>query len=108
MKGARFLIFPSRWYEPFGMVLLEAAAAGVPAIAARIAGVPELVIEDKTGLLFDLQKADDLAGKANWAWTHPAEMEAMGSAARQLYLQNFTAEKNYESLINVYRSVVRN
>ena len=108
MKGARFLIFPSRWYEPFGMVLLEAAAAGVPAIAARIAGVPELVIEDKTGLLFDLQKADDLASKSNWAWTHPAEMEAMGSAARQLYLQNFTAEKNYESLINVYRSVVRN
>ena len=80
----------------------------MPAIAARIAGVPELVIENKTGLLFDLQKADDLAGKANWAWTHPAEMEAMGSAARQLYRQNFTAEKNYESLINVYRSVVRN
>jgi glycosyltransferase involved in cell wall biosynthesis len=91
MQGARFLIFPSRWYEPFGMVLIEAAASGVPAIAARIGGVPELVI-----------------GKVNWAWNHPAEMEAMGSAARQLYLENFTAERNYESLINVYRSVVRN
>jgi glycosyltransferase involved in cell wall biosynthesis len=108
MKDARFLVFPSRWYEPFGMALLEAAASGVPAIAARIAGVPELVVENKTGLLFDLQKADGLAEKANWAWTHPAEMEAMGSAARQLYQQNFTAEKNYESLMNVYRSVVRN
>jgi glycosyltransferase involved in cell wall biosynthesis len=108
MRGARFLIFPSRWYEPFGMVLLEAAAAGVPAIAARIAGVPELVVENKTGLLFDLPIADDLAEKANWAWTHPAEIEAMGLAARQLYRQNFTAETNYESLINVYRSVVRN
>ncbi len=108
IKGARFLVFPSRWYEPFGMVLLEAAAAGVPAIASRIAGVPELVIENKTGLLFDFHKADDLASQANWAWSHPAEMEGMGAAARQLYLENFTAEKNYESLINVYRSVVRN
>jgi glycosyltransferase involved in cell wall biosynthesis len=90
------------------MVLLEAAAAGVPVIAARIAGVPELVVEDKTGLLFDLQEADDLASQVNWAWAHPAEMEAMGSAARQLYLENFTAEKNYESLMNVYGSVVRN
>ena len=108
MRGARFLVFPSRWYEPFGMALLEAAASGVPAIAARIAGVPELVIENKTGLLFDLQAADDLAGKANWAWSHPAEMEAMGLAAREVYRQNFTAEKNYESLINVYRSVVHN
>jgi glycosyltransferase involved in cell wall biosynthesis len=35
-------------------------------------------------------------------------MEAMGSAARQLYQRNFTAETNYESLMNVYRSVVRN
>jgi glycosyltransferase involved in cell wall biosynthesis len=108
IKGARFLVFPSRWYEPFGMVLLEAAAAGVPAIAARIAGVPELVIEGKTGLLFDLQAPDDLASKVNWGWTHPAEMEAMGSVARQLYLENFTAPKNYESLMNVYRSVVSN
>ncbi len=108
MNGARFLVFPSRWYEPFGMVLLESAAAGVPAIASRIAGIPELVIENKTGLLFDFHKADDLAGQANWAWTHPAEMEAMGAAARQLYLEKFTAEKNYESLINVYRSVVPN
>ena len=108
MRGARFLVFPSRWYEPFGMALIEAAAVGVPAIAARISGLPELVIENKTGLLFDLQSADDLPAKANWAWTHPAEMEAMGREARQLYQQNFTAEKNYESLINVYRSVVRN
>jgi glycosyltransferase involved in cell wall biosynthesis len=108
MKGARFLVFPSRWYEPFGMALVEAAAAGVPAIAARIGGIPELVIENQTGLLFDLQKADDLADKANWAWTHPSEMEDMGSAARQLYQQNFTAEQNYKSLMKVYRSVVCN
>ncbi len=108
MGNARFLVFPSRWYEPFGMALIEAAAAGVPAVAARIAGVPELVVENKTGLLFDLQNADDLAGKANWAWTHPPEMEAMGLAARQLYRQNFTAEKNYEYLINIYRSVLSN
>ncbi|MGB7555515.1 MAG: glycosyltransferase family 4 protein [Candidatus Korobacteraceae bacterium] len=107
MRGARFLIFPSRWYEPFGMALIEAAAVGVPAIAARIAGIPELVVEKETGLLFDLQK-DDLAAKANWAWTHPAAMEVMGVAARQLYQRNFTAEKNYESLINVYRSVMSN
>ena len=108
MKNARFLVFPSRWYEPFGMALIEAAASGVPAIAARIAGVPELVIDNKTGLLFDLQKAGDMADKANWAWTHPAEMDGVGSAARQLYRQNFTAKKNYESLINIYRSVVSN
>ena len=42
IRGARFLIFPSRWYEPFGMALLEAAACGVPAIASRIGGIPRV------------------------------------------------------------------
>ena len=78
IKGARFLVFPSRWYEPFGMALLEAAACGVPAIAARIGGVPELVIDGKTGLLFDPESPDELADKADWAWTHPHDMAAMG------------------------------
>ncbi len=107
MKNARFLVSPSRWYEPFGMALIEAAAAGVPAIASRIAGVPEIVIDGKTGLLFNAEEPDDLAAKANWAWNHPAETEALGCAARQFCEQNFTAEKNYESLMNIYRDVAR-
>src|SRR5208283_1833551 len=108
MRSARFLVFPGRWYEPFGMTLLEAAACGVPAIAARIGGVPELVVEGQTGLLFAPEKLEELTAKANWAWGHPAEMDAMGSAARLRYQQKYTAEKNYEMLLNIYRSVVPN
>jgi len=108
MKGARFLLFPSLWYEPFGMGLIEAAACGVPSIASRIGAIPEIVVENQTGLLFDPQNFNQLADKAEWAWNHAAEMELMGSAARQLYEQDFTAERNYEALMNVYRTVVRN
>ena len=108
MNNARFLVFPSRWYEPFPMTLLEAAACGVPAVAAGIGGVPELVVEGQTGLLFDPQNFAELAEKANWAWIHPAETAAMGSAARNLYQQKYTAEKNYEQLMDIYQSVFSN
>ncbi len=108
MKGARFLVFPSRWYEPFPMTLLEAAACGLPAVAARIGGVPELVVEGQTGLLFDPQNFEALAEKVNWAWAHPSEMAAMGSAARELYQQKYTADKNYELLMNIYQSALSN
>ena len=108
MKRARFLVFPSRWYEPFPMTLLEAAACGVPAVAAGIGGVPELVVDGQSGLLFDPQNFADLAEKADWAWTHPAEMAAMGSAARSLYQQKYTAEKNYELLMGIYQSALSN
>jgi glycosyltransferase involved in cell wall biosynthesis len=105
IKGACFLVFPSRWYEPFGMGLLEAAACGVPAIATRIGAIPELVHHGQTGLLFDPENFNELVERAGWAWAHPEEMEEMGTAARQMYLQRFTAEKNYEVLMDVYRRV---
>jgi len=108
MKNARFLVFPSRWYEPFGMTLLEAAACGVPSVAARIGGVPELVAEGQTGLLFDPQNFKELAVKADWAWTHSAEMADMGSAARHLYRQKYTEDRNYELLMNIYQAALSN
>lgn len=108
LSDARFLVFPSRWYEPFGMSLLEAAALGVPAIAARIGGVPEIVVDGQTGLLFDPDNFEELTYKANWAWTHPRAMEAMGQAARALYRRKYTAEKNYDRLMNIYQSVLPN
>ncbi len=108
MKQARFLVFPSRWYEPFPMTLLEAAACSLPAVAAGIGGVPELVLDSQSGLLFDPQNSAALAEKADWAWRHPAEMAAMGSAARSLYQQKYTAEKNYELLMGIYESALSN
>ena len=106
IRRARFLVFPSRWNEPFGMGLIEAAACGVPAIASRIGAIPELVTDHHTGLLFDPDNFSELVERVRWAWTHPAEMDEMGSAARQCYLRNFTAEKNYEALICIYRKVL--
>jgi glycosyltransferase involved in cell wall biosynthesis len=106
IRGARFLVFPSRWYEPFGMGLLEAAACGVPAIASRVGAIPELVSDHHTGLLFDPDHFSELVDCVRFAWTHPAEMDEMGAAARQLYLQNFTAEKNYEALMCIYRKLL--
>ena len=108
LRGALFLVFPSRWPEPFGLVLLEAAGCGVPALAARTGGVPEIVTDGETGLLFDPEDAGELATKACWAWAHPAEMESLGAGARQSYLRNFTAERNYQQLMNVYSSLLPN
>ncbi len=102
IKAARFLVFPSRWYEPFGMGLLEAAGRGVPAIASRIGAIPEIVTDRQSGLLFDPDDFDELVEQVRWAWDHPADMEHMGAAARERFLRDFTAEKNYEALIAVY------
>ena len=88
------------------MGLLEAAACGVPAIASRVGAIPEIVDDRRTGLLFDPDDQNELAEQVRWAWRHPAEMEEMGLAARQRYLQDFTAEKNYERLMDIYQALL--
>lgn len=47
------LIVPSIWEEPFGRVIIEAFAHGIPVIGSRRGGIPELVTDGKTGFLFD-------------------------------------------------------
>ena len=106
IKRSRFLIFPSRWHEPFGMGLLEAAACGVPAVASRIGAIPEIVDDGHTGLLFDPEDSSELVRQVRWAWNHPAEMEEMGMAARARYLQFYTAERNYDRLMEIYRALL--
>jgi glycosyltransferase involved in cell wall biosynthesis len=49
--GARALLFPIQWEEPFGLVMIEAMACGTPVIATRRGSVPEIVVPGETGLV---------------------------------------------------------
>jgi glycosyltransferase involved in cell wall biosynthesis len=106
MKGARFLIFPSQWYECFPATLLEAFACGLPVIASNIGAVAEIVNNGVTGLHVVAGDACDLAEKIHWAWTHPREIECMGRNARLQYEAKYSPEQNYERLMEIYRSTV--
>lgn len=51
--GARSLVFPIQWDEPFGMVMIEAMASGTPVVATRRGSVPEVVAHGRTGIVVD-------------------------------------------------------
>jgi glycosyltransferase involved in cell wall biosynthesis len=65
-----------------------------------------MVANLRTGLHFVPGDGADLAAKVEWAWTHPAEMERMGMAARLEFERKYTAERNYEQLLSLYRTLV--
>src|SRR5437764_120286 len=52
-RHARATLFPVRWGEPFGMVLIESMASGTPILAFREGSVPEIVIDGVTGFVVD-------------------------------------------------------
>ncbi len=105
MRGASFLVCPSYWFEA-PLVIVEAFACGVPVIATGQDPTAEMVANLRTGLHFVPGDGADLAAKVEWAWTHPAEMERMGKAARLEFERKYTAERNYEQLVSLYRTLV--
>jgi glycosyltransferase involved in cell wall biosynthesis len=107
MKDALFLVFPSEWYETFGLTIVEAFATGLPVIASKRGAAGELVSDGATGLQFVAGSSDDLAARANWAATHAHLLADMGRRAREEYERKYTAARNYPQLIDVYETAVQ-
>jgi len=107
LRNAQFMIMPSIWYEGFPMVIREAFACGKPVIASNLGAMAELVEDGKTGLLFDPGNPADLAEKMKWMLEHEAECIEMGKNARKVFEEKYTAEKNYEILMNIYQKVIK-
>jgi glycosyltransferase involved in cell wall biosynthesis len=66
----------------------------------------ELVKHGCTGLHFDPGDPEDLAAKAEWAWSHPAEVDLMGREARNEYAAKYTSERNYDMLMAIYHQTI--
>lgn len=103
---ARALVFPSRWYEGMPIVILEAFAAGVPVIAARIGAAAELVRDGETGLTFEPGDADDLARAIAWAHANPDEMATYGRNARRAYEATYTPDASYDRLVDIHAAAL--
>jgi glycosyltransferase involved in cell wall biosynthesis len=103
MSSARFLIVPSEWYEGFPRVIVEAFASGLPVVASRLGSMTELVEDQRTGVLFRAGDPQDLADKIEWMFTHPAQLQEMSKAARAEFEAKYTAERNYEALMEIYQ-----
>jgi glycosyltransferase involved in cell wall biosynthesis len=106
VKGARFVIVPSTLYEGFPMCIVESFACGTPVLCSRLGGLAEIVQQDLTGLHFNPGDSLDLAAKVEWAWNHPLELWQMGRAARAKYETDYTAEKNYSLLMEIYEQAL--
>jgi glycosyltransferase involved in cell wall biosynthesis len=107
MGAAKLLVFPSEWYETFGRVAIESFAKGTPVIASRIGAISEVVDDLRTGLLFEPGNATDLALKLQWAFDHPDQLQVMRAAAREAYLQKYSAQENCRRLIECYRLAIQ-
>jgi glycosyltransferase involved in cell wall biosynthesis len=104
--NSRIVVLPSVCYEGFPMILPEAMLHGKPVIASRIGGIPEIVDDGVTGLLFEPGNAEDLAEKIRYLWDRPELCRRMGQAGREKVLREYTPQRYYERLMAVYEKAI--
>ncbi|GGT16332.1 glycosyltransferase [Streptomyces purpureus] len=100
------VVAPSTWLEAFGLVVVEAMAAGVPAVAAGHGAFVELVEDGVTGLLHRPGDAASLASCIRGIAAGRARNQEMGQAARRRYEQGFSPAVGLERLVEGYRAAI--
>jgi glycosyltransferase involved in cell wall biosynthesis len=89
----RCAAMPSTWQEPFGMVSVEAQAAGTPVIVSGIGGLPETIRDGETGLVTPPGDAEALAQALETILTDPDRWRRMSDAGRQWAAEHFSPER---------------
>ena len=106
MANAAFIVVPSECYENCSMVVLEAMAMGKPVIGSRIGGIPEQIEDDKTGFLFEMGNAEELAEKMALLRHDDGLKKQMGHAARIKLKQKYSLEEHNRQLLEIYSDLL--
>jgi glycosyltransferase involved in cell wall biosynthesis len=98
LQNARVTLFPIKWQEPFGLVMIESMACGTPVIATRWGAVPEVIVDGKTGIIVD---------------EHMEMVEAIERAdaidplaCRRYVEEEFSAQRMVRDYENAYEKVI--
>jgi glycosyltransferase involved in cell wall biosynthesis len=98
LGGARALLFPIDWPEPFGVVMIEAMSCGTPCISWRAGSVPEIIVEGRNGFIVDSMDA------AVAAVHRSAQLDRSG--VRECFEKKFTAERMAQDYVEIYRALI--
>jgi len=106
LSQARCLVFPSRWYETFGLVVEEAAARGVPAIVSDVSAASERVADGVTGWIFRSGDLEDLV-RCMRGVQDGADVAAAGAAAHaRFWADPHDARHHVRNLLTIYDAVL--
>ncbi|MGB3339932.1 MAG: glycosyltransferase family 4 protein [bacterium] len=105
IREALAVVVPSQWYENNPRTVLESFTMGTPVIGANIGGIPEIVLNNETGLTFRSGDVDDLRRAMKFCINNKGKVWAMGKRAQQYVRKNFNAPQFYEGLMNIYHRV---
>jgi glycosyltransferase involved in cell wall biosynthesis len=106
LSNSMFAVVPSEWYENFPYSVLEPMAFGKPVIGANIGGIPELLRDGETGLLFESGNMHGLREKISYLAEQPDATEMMGRNARRYIENSLNEDIHYKKLMEIYDGLI--
>jgi glycosyltransferase involved in cell wall biosynthesis len=103
--SADFICLPS-YREGFPVVILEAAALAVTAIASRIYGVSDAVLDETTGLLVDVGDVEALSAAIEYLAHNPSVRKKLGTHAKQRVKSEFSSENVVAYYVNYLSDIL--
>lgn len=107
MQQSKAVVMPSIWYEPFGLVALEAMALGTPVVVSDHVGASDRIKDGANGLIFKAGDTSQLIGKLKALLRDTKGQERMGEAAERTARAHGDPVKHVEKIIEIYERVLQ-
>jgi len=86
-------------------VVIESLSMGVPVLASRVGGLPEMILEGKTGHLCQLSKIEEFAARIKFLMAHPEQYKQMSQNARQHALTEFDIHRSFQAYEELFEKL---
>jgi len=106
MASLDIFLMPSLW-EGFGLVLLEAMAHDLPIVASRVSAIPEIIVDDETGLLVPPRDVEGLVSALRRLLSDPALRLRLGSSGGARLREQFSADKMIDATMTIYKNITQ-
>lgn len=107
ISKCRFVVVPSIWYENCPYSIIETLSIGKPVIGAKIGGIPELVRDNESGLLYQFDSIDELSTKMKVLFEDKELAQKLGESAKKMSIKEFSKEKYYNELLGIYEKLLK-
>jgi len=107
MYCSKILVLPSR-YEGFGLVIIEAMSRQLPIIATRVGGIPDIIENNKDGLLVPPENPEELAKAIDRLLENKHLRTELAKNAYKKVKENYSIETYTKKILNLYKSLIKN
>lgn len=108
LRGSADLFVSAAREEAFGLVFAEASLAGLAIVAPKTGGIPDVVVDQKSGLLIPTEDVDSLVSAIHQLYLDPQQRKTMAEAGKAHVFEHFTIEKNCQKFELLYDQQINN